>query len=75
VGICSRLPIRVSRRLTFEALWFVQHYVFPPSHADLLSVRREYKKQDKREEAQTAIEARQTTIPMPCSRENRNRGS
>jgi len=47
----------VSRRLTYEALWFVQHYVFPPSHADLLSVRGEYKKQDKREEAQTAIEA------------------
>jgi hypothetical protein len=48
----------VSRRLTYEALWFVQHYVFPPSHADLLSVRGEYKKQDKRrEEARTAIEA------------------
>jgi hypothetical protein len=47
----------VSRRLTYEALWFVQHYVFPPSHADLLSVRGEYKKQDKRAEAQTAIEA------------------
>jgi hypothetical protein len=47
----------VSRRLTYEALWFVQHYVFPPSHADLLSVRGEYKKHDKRAEAQTAIEA------------------
>jgi hypothetical protein len=35
----------VSRRLTYEALWFVQHYVFPPSHADLLSVRGTYKKQ------------------------------
>ena len=34
----------VSRRLTYEALWFVQHYVFPPSHADLLSVRGTYRK-------------------------------
>jgi len=34
----------VSRRLTYEALWFVQHYVFPPSHAELLSVRGTYKK-------------------------------
>jgi hypothetical protein len=36
----------VSRRLTYETLWFVQNYVFPPSHADLLSVRGTYKKQD-----------------------------
>jgi hypothetical protein len=36
----------VSRRLTYEALWFVQNYVFPPSHAELLSVRRPYKKSD-----------------------------
>lgn len=35
----------VSRRLTYEALWFVQNYVFPPSHAELLSVRRTYKRQ------------------------------
>jgi len=35
----------VSRRLTYETLWFVQNYVFPPSHADLLSVRGTYKKQ------------------------------
>jgi hypothetical protein len=35
----------VSRRLTYEALWFVQNYVFPPSHAELLSVRGTYKKQ------------------------------
>ena len=34
----------VSRRLTYDALWFVQNYVFPPSHADLLSVRGTYKK-------------------------------
>ncbi|MGA8272358.1 MAG: hypothetical protein WB919_12425, partial [Candidatus Sulfotelmatobacter sp.] len=32
----------VSRRLTYDALWFVQNYVFPPSHADLLSVRGTY---------------------------------
>lgn len=36
----------VSRRLTYEALWFVQNYVFPPSHAELLSVRGTYKKHD-----------------------------
>ena len=29
----------VGRRLTYDALWFVQNYVFPPSHAELLSVR------------------------------------
>jgi hypothetical protein len=34
----------VSRRLNYDALWFVQNYVFPPSHADLLSVRGTYKK-------------------------------
>ena len=34
----------VSRRLTYDALWFVQNYVFPPSHADLLSVRGAYTK-------------------------------
>jgi hypothetical protein len=36
----------VSRRLNYDALWFVQNYVFPPSHADLLSVRGTYKKRD-----------------------------
>lgn len=36
----------VSRRLTYDALWFVQNYVFPPSHAELLSVRGTYKKKD-----------------------------
>lgn len=40
----------VSRRLTYEALWFVQHYVFPASHANLLSVRGTYKKQTGSEE-------------------------
>ena len=34
----------VSRRLTYDALWFVQNYVFPPSHAELLSVRGTYNK-------------------------------
>ena len=34
----------VGRRLTYEALWFVQNYVFPPSHAALLSVRGTYKR-------------------------------
>lgn len=42
----------VSRRLTYDALWFVQNYVFPPSHAELLSVRGTYKKQPVREEAE-----------------------
>src|ERR1700675_3747621 len=26
-----------SRRLSYDALWFVQNYVFPPSHAELLT--------------------------------------
>jgi hypothetical protein len=48
----------VSRRLTYDALWFVQNYVFPPSHADLLSVRGTYKKEGAREEVQPSAEAR-----------------
>jgi hypothetical protein len=36
----------VGRRLTFDTLWFVQNYVFPPSHAELLSVRGTYKRYD-----------------------------
>jgi hypothetical protein len=40
-----------SRRLSYEALWFVQNYVFPPSHAELLSVRGTYKRHDESEQA------------------------
>jgi hypothetical protein len=36
----------VGRRLTYDALWFVRNYVFPPSHAELLSVRGTYKRHD-----------------------------
>ena len=36
----------VGRRLSYDALWFVRNYVFPPSHAELLSVRGTYKKHD-----------------------------
>ena len=32
------------RRLSYEGLRFVRDFVFPPSHADLLSVRESYKK-------------------------------
>lgn len=48
----------VSRRLNYDALWFVQNYVFPPSHADLLSVRGTYKKQDPGEGARDNAKAR-----------------
>jgi hypothetical protein len=34
----------VGRRLRYAALWFVCNYVFPPRHADLLSVRESYMK-------------------------------
>jgi hypothetical protein len=40
----------VSRRLSCDALRFVQNYVFPPSHAELLSVRGTYKKRERRED-------------------------
>ena len=47
----------VGRRLTYDALWFVQNYVFPPSHAELLSVRGKYKKRASGEEIEgTAVE-------------------
>jgi hypothetical protein len=48
----------VSRRLTYETLWFVQHYVFPPSHAELLSVRGTYNKRGTREDAPAGAEGR-----------------
>lgn len=38
----------VSRRLSYDALRFVQNYVFPPSHSDLLSVRGTYNKRNER---------------------------
>jgi len=40
----------VGRRLTYGTLWFVQNYVFPPSHAELLSVRGTYNKQSAKAE-------------------------
>jgi len=43
-----------SRRLSYDALWFVQNYVFPPSHAELLSVRGTYKKHDPDDESPNA---------------------
>jgi hypothetical protein len=45
----------VGRRLTYDALWFVQNYVFPPSHAELLSVRGTYKKRDSDEEQDLTV--------------------
>lgn len=41
----------VGRRLTYDALWFVQNYVFPPSHAELLDVRGTYNKKSKTDES------------------------
>jgi hypothetical protein len=35
----------VGRRLSYDGLWFVCNYVFPPRHADLLSLRGSYNKQ------------------------------
>jgi hypothetical protein len=46
-----------SRRLTYEALWFVQNYVFPPSHAELLSVRGTYKRRDAGDEPDANTES------------------
>jgi len=50
----------VSRRLTYDALWFVQNYVFPPSHAELLSVRGTYKKCDAGDETEATMESSST---------------
>lgn len=46
-----------SRRLTYEALWFVQNYVFPPSHAELLSLRGTYKRHDAGDETDANTES------------------
>ena len=46
----------VGRRLTYEALWFVQNYVFPPSHAELLSVRGTYNRRAEPDRAASGIE-------------------
>jgi hypothetical protein len=35
----------VGRRLSYAGLWFVCNYVFPPKHADLLSLRGSYNEQ------------------------------
>lgn len=47
----------VSRRLTYEALWFVQNYVFPPSHAELLEVRGTYNKSAERKDLSNTKES------------------
>jgi hypothetical protein len=47
----------VGRRLKYDALWFVQNYVFPPSHAELLSVRGTYKKHDAGDETDANTES------------------
>ncbi len=47
----------MSRRLSYDALWFVQNYVFPPSHAELLSVRGTYKRQAASEETDASTES------------------
>jgi hypothetical protein len=41
----------VGRRLTYDALWFVQNYVFPPSRAELLEVRGTYNKRSRRDDS------------------------
>jgi hypothetical protein len=46
-----------SRRLSYDALWFVQNDVFPPSHSELLSVRGTYKKHDAGDDSQTNTES------------------
>jgi hypothetical protein len=48
----------VGRRLKHETLWFVQNYVFPPSHAELLSVRGTYKRQDASDETDANTNSR-----------------
>ena len=47
----------VSRRRRYDALWFVQNYVFPPSHSELLSVRGTYKKHNAGDETEPNTES------------------
>ena len=49
-----------SRRLSYDALRFVQNYVFPPSHAELLSVRGTYKKLEAGDETEATMESPST---------------
>lgn len=55
----------VGRRLTYDALWFVQNYVFPPSHAELLSVRGKYKKRAAGEAIDGTALGESAPIPQP----------
>ena len=52
-----------SRRLSYDALWFVQNYVFPPSHAELLSVRGTYKRHDRDDETDPNTESQSAGGP------------
>jgi hypothetical protein len=54
----------VGRRLTYDALWFVQNYVFPPSHAELLSVRGKYKKRTADEECEASSMGQSDPTPQ-----------
>ena len=47
----------IGNRLSYEGLAFVRDYVFPRSHADLLSVRGPYEKGNKRAQAEDAAVA------------------
>lgn len=53
----------VGRRLTYDTLWFVQNYVFPPSHAELLSVRGPYNTQRAIEETDANTSPPSTYAP------------
>jgi hypothetical protein len=58
----------VGRRLTYDALWFVQNYVFPQSHADLLSVRGTYDKHTATSEMDASTPRRPQNALLSCSR-------
>jgi len=47
----------VGRRLKYETLSFVQNYVFPPSHAELLSVRGTYNKRAATGERSSSVQS------------------